>query len=258
MPEGTTKLSNSADFSVTFFCQYIDQRMHKIIILTIAIAGVTLLFHRGAVRPDARPEKDSGWKNLFDGKTLNGWRTYRNEPADSWEVVDGQLHAKPGAGLHRADLVTTESYGSFDLQWDWKVDKGANSGMLYHVQETHEQPYETGPEYQLIDDSGYPGKLEDWQKSGADYAMHPPLHMAVKPRGEYNHSRIVVSGDHIQHWLNGVLVADFRAWTPEWLQLKQKGKWKDYPDYGNAKTGLIDLQDHGGGVWFRNIRIKVL
>src|SRR5580704_17330155 len=98
MPEGTTKLSNSVDFSVTFFCQYIDQRMHKIIILTIAIAGVTLLFHRGAVRPDTRPGlPDSGWKNLFDGKTLNGWRTYRNEPADSWEVVDGQLHAKPGA-----------------------------------------------------------------------------------------------------------------------------------------------------------------
>src|SRR5579863_4069177 len=102
MPEGTTKLSNSADFSVTFFCQYIDQRMHKIIILIIAISGITLLFPRGGTRPDATEEgpnrssdarsdeADSGWKNLFDGKTLKGWRTYRNVPADSWEVVDGQ------------------------------------------------------------------------------------------------------------------------------------------------------------------------
>jgi hypothetical protein len=203
-------------------------------------------------------EKKAGWKLLFDGRTTNGWRTYKNAPDDSWEVINGELHCRQKDVQHRADLVTNDQYASFELEFDWKVDKTANSGVLYHVLETQEHPYETGPEYQLIDDLGYPGKLEDWQKSGSDYAMHPPLKIASRPQGTYNHSRIVVDGDHVEHWLNGIKVADFKAWTPEWQQLKTTGKWKDYPDYGNARTGLIDLQDHGGGAWFKNVKIRVI
>ncbi|HTS45537.1 MAG TPA: DUF1080 domain-containing protein [Puia sp.] len=204
-------------------------------------------------------EKKSGWVLLFDGKTTDKWRTYNNLPDDSWEIVDGQLHCKKDGVTHRADLVTKNQYASFDIQLDWKVDKSANSGLLYHVVEKDKKaPYETGPEYQLIDDLGYTEKLEDWQKSGADYAMHPPLKMASKPVGEYNHTELIVNGAHVQHWLNGVKVADFTAWTPEWEKLKSSGKWKDYPDYGNAKSGYIDLQDHGGGIWFKNIKIKKL
>lgn len=205
-----------------------------------------------------KAEKKAGWKLLFDGRTTSGWRTYKNAPDDSWEVVDGQLHCRQDGMQHRADLVTSDQYGSFELVFDWKVDKGANSGVLYHVLETYDHPYETGPEYQLIDDLGYPEKLEDWQKSGADYAMHPPLKIAGNPQGEYNHSRIVVNGDHVEHWLNGIKVVDFKAWDAEWQKLKMAGKWKDHPAYGNAKTGFIDLQDHGGGVWFRNVKIRVL
>jgi len=201
-------------------------------------------------------EQRAGWTLLFDGSTTAQWRTYKNEPDDSWEVVNGELHCKKDGVHSRADLVTRENYGSFDLQFDWKVSKGANSGLLYHVQETHDGSYETGPEYQLIDDQGYEEKLEDWQKSGADYAMHPPIRIASKPAGQYNHSRILVEGAHVQHWLNGVKVADFMAWTPAWEKLKKSGKWKDYPDYGVARTGVIALQDHGGGIWFKNIKIK--
>jgi hypothetical protein len=203
-------------------------------------------------------EKNSGWILLFDGKSTKGWRSYQRVPGDSWEVVDGQLHAKKDGVQHHADLVTLDQYGSFELELDWKVDKACNSGLLYHVLESKKSAYETGPEYQLIDDQGYPDKLEDWQKSGADYAMHPPLQLVAKAPGEYNHTRLVVNGAHVEHWLNGVKVADFMAWTPEWEKLKSTGKWKDYPDYGMAKTGLIDLQDHGGGIWFKNIKIKKL
>jgi hypothetical protein len=203
-------------------------------------------------------EAKNGWLLLFDGRTMRGWRTYQNKPDDSWEVSQGELYCKMQGPSHRADLVTLDQYGSFELELDWKIAKQANSGVLYHVLESHASSYETGPEVQLIDDFGYPGKLEDWQKSGADYAMHAPSQLASKPSGEYNHLRLLVNGAHVTQWLNGVKVVEFTAWTPEWEKLKATGKWKDYPDYGLAKTGLIALQNHGGGVWFKNIKIRKL
>jgi hypothetical protein len=203
-------------------------------------------------------EKKNGWELLFDGKTTTKWRTYQSLPDDSWEVSQGELHCKSDGVQHRADLVTREPYSSFELRLDWKVGKAANSGILYHVQESKKSSYETGPEYQLIDDQGYTEKIENWQKSGADYAMHPPSQFVSKPAGEYNHSRLVVNGSHVEHWLNGVKVVDFTAWTPEWQKLKAAGKWKDYPDYGISKSGVIALQDHGGGIWFKNIKIRKL
>jgi hypothetical protein len=172
-----------------------------------------------------------------------------------FQTSDNQLTATEGV-TQRADLVTKKSYGSFEIQVDWKVEKGANSGLLFHVLETRENAYETGPEYQMIDDRGYNGKLEDWRKSGADYAMHPPSTRMSKPAGEYNHTVLRVDGGHITQWLNGVIVADFYAWTPEWDKLTANGKWKDYPDYGSSKTGLIDIQDHGGGVWIKNLKVR--
>jgi hypothetical protein len=201
-------------------------------------------------------EKKNGWVLLFDGKTTNNWRTYKNMPNDSWEVVDGQLHGKKDGVQHRADLVTKNNYSGFEIQLDWKIEKGCNSGLLYHVLETQTSPYETGPEYQLIDDNVE--KIEDWQKSGADYAMYPPTSLAAKPIGQYNHTRLVFNGTHVEYWLNGVKTADFTAWSPDWQKRKMGGKWKDYPEYGKAKSGLIDLQDHGGGIWFKNIKIRKL
>jgi hypothetical protein len=203
-------------------------------------------------------EKKGGWILLFDGKTTKGWRPYQNKAEDSWVVESGELLSKMQGVTNRADLVTADTYGNFELQLDWKIAPGGNSGVLYHVLETHASSYETGPEVQLIDDFGYPEKLADWQKSGADYAMHPPSKIVSQPTGVYNHLRIVVDGDEVTQWLNGVEVVHFRAWTPEWEKLKSTGKWKDYPDYGLARSGLIALQDHGGGVWFKNIKIRKL
>jgi hypothetical protein len=205
-------------------------------------------------------EKKAGWVLLFNGRDTSGWRAYNHKPYDSWEVVNGQLHCKTKEQnvQQRADLITVQQYDNFEIQFDWKVDKGANSGVIYHVLETSGPSYETGPEYQLIDDEGYPQKLEAWQKSGADYAMHPPLSLAAKPAGEYNHSSIMVKGPHVEHWLNGKIVADFDLWTPQWQQLKAAGKWKDAKDYGMAKKGYIALQDHGGGIWFKNIKLRKL
>ncbi|HET9825743.1 MAG TPA: DUF1080 domain-containing protein [Chitinophagaceae bacterium] len=206
-------------------------------------------------------EKKQGWKLLFDGKDMNGWRTYKNKPTNSWEVVNGELHCKGNVtdkSDKRSDLITTDQYGNFELTVEWKISKAGNSGIMYHVTEDYDAPYLSGPEYQLIDDEGFPEKLEDWQKTAADYAMYTTTARPTKPVGEYNLTKIVVNGNHREYWLNGVKVLEFEAWTPDWNKRKMEGKWKDAPGYGMAKTGYICLQDHGSEIWFRNIKVKKL
>jgi hypothetical protein len=227
-----------------------------ILFCSLAITSFSLFQEKDNILTDA--EKKEGWKLLFDGKTINGWRMYRNVPADGWEIVNGELISKKDGVTKRADLITVDQYDNFELVFDWKIDKGANSGVIYRALENDRPSYESGPEYQLIDDNGYADKLEDWQKSGADYAMHPPSKLTAKPVGEYNRTRIVANKSHVEHWLNGFKVVDFELWTPEWQQLKEKGKWKDAKDYGMVKKGYIALQDHGGGVRFKNIKLRQL
>lgn len=206
-------------------------------------------------------EKKQGWKLLFDGKTLSGWRMYQNKAADCWGVKNGEIYCK-GSDTDksdlRGDLVTADQYDNYELSIDWKIAPGGNSGIMYHVTEDASAAYLSGPEYQLIDDEGYPDKLEDWQKSGADYAMYTPTTNAARAPGEYNTTRIVVNGAQREYWLNGVKVVSFEAWTDDWQKRKAEGKWKDTPGYGMAKKGHICLQDHGSGVWFKNIKLRPL
>jgi len=203
-------------------------------------------------------ERKTGWQLLFDGKTTNGWRSYKNVASDGWEIVNGEIHCKENGVQHRADLITKEQYGDFELAFDWKISKAANSGLVYRFDETQGAAHESGSEYQLIDDAGYPEKLQNWQNSGADYDMHPPAKIASKPAGEYNHSLIKAKGKHIEHWLNGIKVTDYEIGTPEWVALKDKSKWKAIKGWGENSQGYIGLQDHGGGIWFKNIKIKKL
>jgi len=201
---------------------------------------------------------------LFDGKTLNGWHGYNkgNAPITNWTIIDGALVCL-GAAKHDTggDIVTDKRYENFELEWEWKIDKGSNSGVMYHVIEDkkYKGPYETGPEYQIIDDVNYPGKLEEWQQTGADYAMHVAgPNKKLKPVGEWNHSKIIFNKGKVEHWLNGEKIVAFEAWTEEWYHKKNTGKWKDYPDYGIAKKGHIALQDHGNKAYFKNIKIRQL
>jgi hypothetical protein len=177
-------------------------------------------------------------------------------------VEDGALVCLGATkGVSGGDLVTNRQFENFELAWEWKIDKGSNSGVFYHVIESpkYKKPSETGPEYQLIDDVNFPARLEEWQKTGADYAMHVPNDKKkMKPLGEWNTSRIVFNQGQVEHWLNGEKIVRFQAWTPAWNQEKTQGKWKDYPDYGTAKSGPIVLQDHGNKAYFKNIRIREL
>lgn len=206
-------------------------------------------------------EKKAGWKLLFDGTTTNGWRMYQNRATDCWGVINGELYCKgdnKDKTKVRADIITTEQFQNFELSVDWKIAAEANSGIMYHVTEQFEKPYLSGPEYQIIDDYGFPQKLEEWQKTGADYAMYLASSRPTHPVGKYNTSKIIVKGAHREYWLNNVKVVEFEAWTPDWEKRKAEGKWKIAPEYGIAKNGFICLQDHGGGVWFKNIKIRKL
>jgi hypothetical protein len=208
-----------------------------------------------------REEEGAGWKLLFDGKTMAGWRMYQNKEADAWDVKNGELYCK-GSVLDksdlRADIITDTKFQNYELSVDWKISPEGNSGIMYHVSEEYDAAYLSGPEYQLIDDIGFPEKLEDWQKTGSDYAMYSATSRPTKPVGEYNTTKILVYGNHREHWLNGEKILEFESWTQDWLDRKSKSKWKDVAGYGKAKKGHICLQDHGGGVWFKNIKIKQL
>ena len=205
-----------------------------------------------------RKEKKEGWILLFDGKTLNGWKGFKDRAAAGWAVENGELLCKEGNIKGRSDLITTDQFENFELSIDWKIAPRHNSGIIYMVTEETGATYESGPEYQLIDDLGYPDPLKDVQLSGSNYDMHPPLEKVVKPAGEYNTTRILVNKGHVEHWLNGVKVVEYELWTSEWEQTKLQSKWKDVATYGQSATGHIALQDHGGGVWFKNIKLRKL
>lgn len=147
----------------------------------IGLAGI---FCVGMAMPGSPFQDKGGWLSLFDGKSLSGWRTYQHKPTDSWSVQDGVLYCKGSSSGHQrhADLITAEQFENFELQLAWKIAPAANSGILYLVTEEFPASYESGPEYQLIDDSGYPQKLQEWQKTGANYAMDPPLIKLPNPR----------------------------------------------------------------------------
>jgi hypothetical protein len=208
-----------------------------------------------------KSEKTAGWKLLFDGSSLNGWRTYKNGKG-SWKAADGILCSR-SADEGNADLITDSVYTNFELDIDWKISPEGNSGILYMVTEDYDQSFLSGPEYQLIDDEGFPEKIEAYQHTAANYAMKAPSVWAAHKPGEWNHTRIIVNNGHVEHWLNGKKVVEYTLWSAEWKQEKAAGKWKDAPGYGASKTGHIALQSshskvETSGVCFRNIKIKRL
>jgi len=204
-------------------------------------------------------QKNQGWKLLFDGQSTSGWKMYQGKENDSWEVVDGTLHCKPfEPSTKRADIMTVNQYDNFELVFDWKISFQGNSGVMFRVTEDFVEPYKTGPEYQVIDDEGYPGDLTDKQLTGGNYDMHVPVDPKVNPIGEWNSSKLIANGNHVEHWLNGSKVVEYEINSDDWKKLKDGSKWKEEASYGIIPKGHIDLQDHKSEVWFRNIMIRQL
>jgi hypothetical protein len=203
-------------------------------------------------------ERAQGWQLLFDGKSLDQWRGFKlDEVPPGWTVEGETLQfASEHGGEGYGDLMTKEQFANFELKLDWKISPNGNSGILYRVTENYDQEFHTGPEVQLIDNA-YPDIKPD-QSAGANYGLHPPARDVTKPVGEWNSLRLVVDGAHVEHWMNGEKVVEFELWTDEWKEMVAKTKFAEWADYGLNRTGHIVLQDHGAGVWFRNIKINVL
>ncbi|HLZ16153.1 MAG TPA: DUF1080 domain-containing protein [Cyclobacteriaceae bacterium] len=226
------------------------------------VASASVTDATAAALTDA--QKAEGWKLLLDGKSLNGWQIFKGRKNNTWEVKDGLLHCKPlnenvkGDGDERSDLMTTGEFENFEFVCEWKIAPKGNSGIIYRATEEFEQPYYSGPEYQLIDDEQYTPKPTDKQLTGADYDMYVTAPKSMKPVGEWNSTKIVVNGKHVEHWLNGQKIVEYELGSPDWQKRKDSSKWKDAKGYGLATKGHIDLQDHGHEVWFKNMMVKTL
>lgn len=201
-------------------------------------------------------EQSAGWTLLFDGKTTAGWRGYQQKTAPAgWQAVNGEL-TRTGEG---GDLVSVDQYADFELAIDWKIAPKGNSGIFYRGLETQERLYYTATEYQVLDNDGHPDAKNGPDRfSGSNYALIAPSKPVCHPAGQWNSTRILARGAHVEHWLNGEKVVEYELWSPEWKALVANSKFKQWPSYGLAKSGHIGLQDHGNAVAFKNIKIRVL
>ena len=214
--------------------------------------------------------KNSDWIYMFDGKTTDGWRGYNNETMPKkWEVINGELTFNTELKLEKDwdggnDIIYyKEQFENFELYLEWKLPKGGNSGVFYHVQEGYDAPHNISPEYQILDDDGWEeinnAKLKNWQKAGANYGMHEPnISKKLNPSGQWNSSRIIYDNNKVEHWLNGKIILSFFKDSDDWNKKRNSEILRDKTDYGKFKKGYIALQDHDTPIWFRNIRIKKL
>jgi len=241
-------------------------------------------------------EKKQGWILLFDGATMRHWQDPRSlkPPGDAWTIADGCLKTNSKPRIDE-DLLSSDTYGDFELAWDWKIAQGGNSGVKYRIQkmpvlvapgatrfeeqvqyalihksferslipaEGKAQIYVVGFEYQMIDDERHPdAKRGPLYQTGALYSILAPAHKASKPAGQFNHSRLVVRGNHFEHWLNGENVIDVTE-TPEMLKHALAHRWGADSEVVKLlaeeprKDCVITLQNHGDEAWFRDIKIR--
>jgi hypothetical protein len=200
-------------------------------------------------------ERSQGWMLLFDGKTTAGWRGFKQQDIPAgWEVVDGAL-TRTGRAI---DIVTIDQFDSFDLALEWKIAQGGNSGIMFRVSEEGGATYHTGPELQVLDNHGHRDGKAPLTSAGSCYGLYAPTRDMTKPVGSWNQTRLIVKGNHVEHWLNGVRIVEYELFSPDWEKRVAESKFKQWPKFGRVPRGHIALQEHGAVVAYRNIRIRPL
>jgi hypothetical protein len=193
------------------------------------------------------------WRDL---NTLGAWRGYKMQTVpEGWSESGGVL-TKSGSV---EDIISREQYGDFELSFDWKIAPGGNAGVFYRATEDGEKVYWTGPEYQLLDDERHPDGKNRLTSAGSAYGLYAPPAGVVHAAGEWNSTRIVVRGAHVEHWLNGQKVVEYELWSPDWEAKVKASKFDAWKGYGRAHRGYVAFQgDHTGELSLRNVRIREL
>ena len=217
---------------------------------------VALVWGSLAIATGTSCARNDGWRPLFDGRTTTGWRNFRSDSISSgWQVVDSALtRAQPGAG----DIITRDKFKNFELELEWKIAPAGNSGIFYRASEDDDAVYWTAPEMQVLDDAHHPDGESRLTAAGANYGLDSAPPGIVKPAGEWNAVRLVVNGNHVEHWLNGQKVVEYELGSPAWEEKVKASKFAPHVHYGRNAEGYIGLQDHGDWVAYRRIRIRVL
>ena len=209
-------------------------------------------------------EAAAGWWLLFDGKTTAGWRGFRGGPFPTrgWVIRANTLQHLPGRGRldeEGGDLVTADEFENFELQLEWAVGPGANSGILFPVSDDAPSPWESGFEMQVLDDARHPDALRgETHQAAALYDLIAPRNKKLQPVGEFNKVRLVVRNGHVEHWFNGEKVVEYDRDDPEFQKLVAASKFKSMPFFARTRKGHISLQDHGSEVAYRNIKVRLL
>jgi hypothetical protein len=200
------------------------------------------------------PQSAMTWRVLFDGTSLKEWRGYKTDAVpEGWKIEKGTL-AKDAPV---ADIVSKDEFGDFELELDWRIGEAGNSGIFYRGTEEYDHIYWSAPEYQLLDDIKGADNKTRLTCAGAAYALYPSPAGHLKPIGDWNRTRIVAKGAHVEHWLNGVRLLEYELGSPDWEAKVKASKFGEWPNYGRAKKGHIAMQgDHAGSLAFRNIRIR--
>jgi hypothetical protein len=197
-------------------------------------------------------ERAAGWMLLFDGTSTKGWRGFKTPEPDPGWTAKGELSPDPKTSK---DLMTRDSFENFDLTFEWKIGPKGNSGVMFHVTEAGGQTYESGPEYQVLDNSRGEPPLE---QAGGLFALYAPEGAVTKPVGEYNTGRILVDHGKVEHWLNGVKVAAYDMNSADFKARVAASKFARWPTFAASPSGHIALQNHGDPVAFRNLKIRRL
>jgi hypothetical protein len=225
--------------------------------LISAAASAAMLLAVVGATVGAGAGSEDGFIPLFDGKSFEGWTDQSGKsPSAGWEVEDGTLHRK---ALRAGNLITERQFANFDLRFEWKINKGGNSGLKYRTFPVPGKGF-YGCEYQILDDDNHPNAKKATTRCGALYDLFAPDEgqKVLRPVGTFNESRVVAQGTRIEHWLNGKKILEIDTASEDWKERIAKSKFRTFPEFGAEKPGPILLQDHNNEIWFRNIEIRPL
>lgn len=254
--------------------KYILPILCGILAIALVMAGAAFYFHKKqtvlngpgnpsttAAKPEASPQPvadSSNWEVLFDGSSVAHWRGFRSDsfPDQSWDSRNNILQTIEGA--QPVDLITRDEYPDFELELEWRISRGGNSGILFHVSEDVEKPWQSGPEMQLLDDDQHPDGKNPKTSAGSLFDLIAPQNKHLNPVGDWNQTRVLVSGGHVEYWLNGTKVVEYELGSDSLKALIDNSQFRNQQSYARQKNGHIVLQSYESQVGFRNIKIRRL